>query len=315
MARGKDLKKRKCNNYSAAVKLRCTPEYIEKLKISISNGRVDEKKISDDTVLLSFDDTINQILALGKWTQGTNRKLYLNKSLLKSVLYYSRDFILSTKKISERIYGLLYGNISVCNCCKSLLKFSSITSGYTKGCSNLKCSNALPTGLAAVRLRLGDVKYETYLNTRIKPNSKDWFILKYKDDWQSYYDSYRNKMKNVALTNLQNLKTVNSSKSANSFFDELFNLGYSGRYFNNGGEVCIVLDDFDLLKKNMIFIDFMYDNKIIEYDGEYFHDKDEDSKRDTYLESLGFITLRISHKECCKERTAQISKCIEFLNS
>jgi len=56
--------------------------------------------------------------------------------------------------------------------------------------------------------------------------------------------------------------------------------------------------------------------KIIEYDGEYYHDKEHDDKRDDVLKKMGFKTLRISSDDFNRNNKSEviIDKCVGFLN-
>lgn len=315
MTRGKDIKPRKKDLYSISNSIRVQAEgYSETLKKSITASRVGEKDIPDNTELLSYNDTIDRIRALGKWTQGTNRKIYLDKPLLKSIYFYSKDFIVSTNKISELIYGLLYGNNSVCPKCNSLLHFAAMTTGYTPGCSNMSCSNAKSKGAIAIKEKLGDIEYAKYLLNKIKTFSEEWFQQKYGDEYKQRHIEYKEKMKKVALNNLMNFGS-RTSKAANTFFDKLYAEGIHGKYSNNGGEKVIHLNDFSVLNRHIIFLDFVYKNIIIEYDGDYFHDEDIDNKRDAYLREKNYVIYRIKHSECksISQKKKQLYDCIQFI--
>ena len=61
-------------------------------------------------------------------------------------------------------------------------------------------------------------------------------------------------------------------------------------------------------------LDFCYENKIIEYDGEYWHtDPTKDQERDLYLQSKGYEVMRIKHNEYRKDPYQVMKKCISFL--
>lgn len=100
-------------------------------------------------------------------------------------------------------------------------------------------------------------------------------------------------------------------------------------YHNKGGEVKILLSDVEKrylrmygYQNNKFFIDFMCENKIIEYDADYWHKskREYDMLRDTILKKRGYEVLRISDREynntkkgiMNKQKT--VEKCVEFLN-
>lgn len=193
IARGKDVKKRKTDGYSGGV-LNRGAEYKKNLIAGVIQSRKHEKDIPIDTIVLSLDEVIFRIRQLGKWSQGTNRKIYLDKELYKSILHYTKDYTLSTDKISEKVYCLLYGNChSTCKVCNSKLRFISINSGYTRGCNNKECIKFLPTGFTAMKIRLGDNEYNEYLKKRIKPLSEEWFKIKYGEEYTKHHNKYREK--------------------------------------------------------------------------------------------------------------------------
>jgi hypothetical protein len=64
----------------------------------------------------------------------------------------------------------------------------------------------------------------------------------------------------------------------------------------------------------IIMPDFKCGKCIIEYDGEYWHDKELDKHRDALLESKGYVTLRIHGKEYQQNEKECITKCIKFIN-
>lgn len=100
-------------------------------------------------------------------------------------------------------------------------------------------------------------------------------------------------------------------------------------YGNSSGEVLIRLTDIEKrymrmkgYQYNKFFLDFVCGNKIIEYDGEYWHGttKEYDKLRDYILTKRGYDVLRVSSNEynntkkgiTRKQKT--IEKCVEFLN-
>jgi len=64
----------------------------------------------------------------------------------------------------------------------------------------------------------------------------------------------------------------------------------------------------------IIMPDFKCGNSIIEFDCEYWHDKNLDVKRDIILESKGYKILRINDNEYKNDMVGVIKKCKEFVN-
>lgn len=67
----------------------------------------------------------------------------------------------------------------------------------------------------------------------------------------------------------------------------------------------------------VIFVDFKKDNKIIEFDGDYWHKSNKqkklDKKRDLFLKSKGYDILRIKEKEYKKNKEKILNECLQFL--
>lgn len=74
-------------------------------------------------------------------------------------------------------------------------------------------------------------------------------------------------------------------------------------------------EDFKLLNNSYYRVDFTQRNKIIEFDGEYWHpDTNFDNTKDLFFKYKGFDVLRISENEYAKFPKETIEKCIKFLN-
>jgi hypothetical protein len=70
---------------------------------------------------------------------------------------------------------------------------------------------------------------------------------------------------------------------------------------------------------NIIEVDFKYKNKIIEFDGDYWHSKPEqiekDILRDKYLISNGYQILRVKEIDYKNDKEKIITECLMFLNN
>ncbi len=66
-----------------------------------------------------------------------------------------------------------------------------------------------------------------------------------------------------------------------------------------------------------MFVDFKHNNKIIEFDGDYWHEKTkaDDLLRDSVLISKGYEILRISESEYHTNKSEVVSKCLKFLKN
>ena len=76
---------------------------------------------------------------------------------------------------------------------------------------------------------------------------------------------------------------------------------------------------YDKINNNTILVDFKCGNKIIEFDGEYWHSKPEqiekDKLRDNYLISKGYHILRVKESDYKNDKEKIITECLMFLNN
>jgi Protein of unknown function (DUF559) len=203
-------------------------------------------------------------------SRGFPKKLkYDDKNLYNSILYHSKNHILYTDKITEKLYRILndFEETKTINCkyCSDILPFCSIITGY--GGEHGICKKCV-------------TRHNAF---GISPLSQHMF-------WKIY---------------------ERIEKKDNCKFGEL-----------DSGEFTLLVDkDFiennQHLKLNKKFykLDFVYENKVIEFDGEDFHtDEEKEIAKDEYLRYKGFDILHINSKEYYNNQNEVIEKCLTFLN-
>lgn len=126
------------------------------------------------------------------------------------------------------------------------------------------------------------------------------------------------------LTNLKDYLIKNNIRTDLEFkkcdlFNNLVNEGFSEAEFGtHPKEKMFRLNEkySKLLGQNRIFVDFVYKDKIIEFQGSYWHRKtsDKDNLRKQFLESLGYKVLFIYENEYKADQIRELKKCINFLN-
>ena len=124
------------------------------------------------------------------------------------------------------------------------------------------------------------------------------------------------------------------SKISQELFDTIKNIinettDVEIKYANNGGELKL----YDQSKNKPYYYDFSYKNKIIEYNGDYWHAnpeiysadycfKDEikasdiwerDNRKLSFAKTKGYGVLVIWHSEYKKDKITVLKKCLEFL--
>lgn len=113
-----------------------------------------------------------------------------------------------------------------------------------------------------------------------------------------------------------------SQRMFNSIIEHLSNDDKDRCLYATHGEEKIIYIPLNLdrskfpnVNKRHMSLDFVLDNKVIEFDGTYWHKtkKDNDADNTKYLESLGYRVLRIPEDEYKNDPTAVVYKCLEFL--
>jgi len=69
------------------------------------------------------------------------------------------------------------------------------------------------------------------------------------------------------------------------------------------------------LNKHAYYFDFVFKNKIIEFDGTYYHkDKSKDLAKDSFVILKGYTILHIKEKDYTNNPQTELKKCLDFLN-
>lgn len=300
--RGKDKKKRKTENYSESSKKRWQNEdYRKRIHEASKESRRLEKQIPENIEILSIEDTKKEIQNILPWNQGTVRKVYNNKPLYASILHHTRDVVFHGKKLSEKIYYIMTGIYCTCQECNGIKTFNTYDRGYST-CNNVECSEFSPRGLAQWKTTLSEDEYkrkfsESYTIDGSPLFTKDWFMKRYPKDGKRLHSEYVEKMKQVAIKNV--LSHNKSSQAADNFFSELLKYFPEGECHLTTGEKVFHTGKYeDKLNQKILMVDFHYNNKIVEYDGEYWHDAERDRKRDDFLKEMGYDVFRVYHSEC-----------------
>jgi len=249
-------------------------EISDKLNITIKEVKYYKKDF--DPILYSQEEVKCKI-SQGEYDLDSRGfpKTLLNGdiNLYNSIIHLTEDHILTSKKITERIYRIIndYDKdyINVCIHCKEPLKFYTYRMGYGNSEANI-CKNCIMThskfGVSMISQKLfGSI----YSNLVIGP--KDF--CKYSD------------------LNGEHIITIDRSivnKIPKKFHEHL--------------------------NKHKYLIDFVLNNKIIEFDGIYWHKNDiKDVARDEYLMESGFEIFRVKEEDYYNFPDRVLKECMDFL--
>lgn len=170
--------------------------------------------------------------------------------------------------------------------------------------------------------------------------SIQYYIGKYGDvDGLKKWNEYKKCMDNTSLISFIERYGKEVGEKKYKLFTEKLKHCESKRYYSKISQdlfwkVYDLLDDksnvrFAELNKESFFypnkewrrvfaVDFKYGNKIIEFDGDYWHDMEEtkilDNKKDDFLTENGYSLLRIRESVYKKNPEIVINDCINFLN-
>lgn len=277
----------------------------------------------------SLEKTISEVKKLKKeeiYGKSVNRKLMSsNLSLYKSILFYSEPLNILNKVSNKFPARVLFiknfkGNLEnlICkNCNKDYCKYNIQRQDFNSFCK------------------------ECYYNVAPKYPQKKWFILKYGKNWEKFYEKDRIKISSFKVNSkewfinkygideskkmrekyifnmverIKNLKTKRFSKISQELFWSIYDkLSIKDNcYFKE------LNSEFFLRKNEFIFFpDFVYKNKIIEYDGIYWHDSEKDDIRNKIYEDLGYEVLIINSDEYNRKNKPKeiINKCLNFLEN
>ena len=246
-----------------------------------------EEKIILPCQIVSYTDLICLIdeIDFDFYSRWNTRKFIKNYPIIyKNIIYYTSNY--PNDNLNDRVKRLREQDIK---------KFYNYTS-----LNYLMTINGPITGYIKNRNRNFNKK------NNFTVGSLEYYVNKYGKD--EGIKKYKKRYENLSLKHQKPY-----SKSSQKLF-KLLNLRDS-YYAENNKEWMIFLDENDkrILNQNVIYVDFRYKNKIIEYDCDYWHNTENDKKRDMILKEKGFEILRINHEEYMSNPKMVVKKCLNFL--
>lgn len=280
----------------------------------------------------SKEDVVNKLVNdnfylnfLGK---SRNRTLMNKDIILYNSIYryteFMNNFNKNSNRLSSRIMFLIkYNNCEDIKCTICKTKYTSFNyklNDFNKVCKSCFFKNNIHYPNKNFFIQKYKDNWEFfYLKNRkkiseYKVNSRQWFINKYGEtDGINNYNIYLKKRINI----LNNIKTNRYSKISQKLFWNIFN-----NLTSDEQKLCYFkeLNNEKLLKvseNKYYFPDFLFKNKIIEYDGIYWHNDEKDNIRNTYYNNNGYDYLIINENDFSRNNfnLDVINKCIKFLRN
>lgn len=280
--------------------------------------------LNETIAILKLDDYYKNFIGKSK-----NRTLIKENIQLYHSIYYHTKFMDSfnknSNKFSMRILFLVNknGNINQIKCKSCHINFTSFN--YSIGDYNENCKNCFhisnnhyPT-IGYFKKKYGDKYQEFYDEDRkkvsdLKVNSKEWFIRKFGEDFgiKKYEEYLSNRIKI-----LEDIKTKKYSKISQKLFwliyERLNEKEKESCWFKELNKEVLVKVSED----KFYFPDFLMGKKIIEYDGKYWHQEQDDNIRNSLYEKNGYDIMIVNEDDFNRTHMCNniIDKCINFLRN
>lgn len=291
----------------------------------IKASRARETEYSGE--ILVFNEIKKQIsqLDIEKYLGSGKQRTFIKQH---NKLYFS---IMSCTSNLDSVVGIsLRGRIDYINnpsisitcSCGKISAYNNSTYKFKKYCNS--CTPRYPKlnyFIEKYGKHEGHNKYdENAAERKIKSKgmfSLDWFTSKYGCEGQNKYDAHYKKL-------FDSRTNEPYSKISQKLFWELDRCGFEGRFAEKNSELNINLNKEDKKiygdsKKVRINLDYVYNKKIIEFNGTYWHksqeQRDIDIKRRKVCENKGYEVLFVWEDEYRKHPKAVTDRCIRFLQS
>jgi hypothetical protein len=302
-------------------------DFIKKSTNSAKKGWNNKKNILKVTKVLSIEETISELRKLNNcdiYGKSKNRILMKkNQSLFKSIYLYS-DSLKNLNKLSKKFPARILfirdyeGNIENLKCpicSKEYCLYSEEKKMFNNTCK--KCYlEVVPKYPQKNWFKLiygneWEIKYKQDRKkiSDIKVNSEKWFIEKYGSDvWKEKRIEYIKSQ----TERISKLKENGVSKISQDLFWDLYQHipNKDECYFSDLNKE-VLLRDNDVI----YFPYFVYKNKIIEYDGKYWHNEEKDKIRNEFYIKLGYDIYTVNSDEYHRGNKSKeiINKCLNFL--
>lgn len=269
------------------------------------------------------EETINMLRDeyekyLGK--SGNRKLLRDNKKLYLSLFHHTSNLDTLNRnlnKFSMRLYILLNNVDIYCQKHKSIKFWRFSDKKFIITCN--KCEPKYPS--IDWFKKTYDIDWKRFYDERRltvknnKTNSVEWFKLRYGE--LSGIEKYRNHVINK-MNKLSELKANRYSKISQELFWDVYNKleNKDKTYFHDLNlEFVLRIPETYGYNKTVMMLDFKQNNKIIEYNGNYWHTKAIDDIKYKILRNMGFDIMVVTSDEYNRDKKDEkiIEKCVNFL--
>jgi very-short-patch-repair endonuclease len=283
----------------------------------------DYNELNKITTFYSKEETINLLKNtyleyLGK--SGNRKLLKDNKKLYLSVFEHTKHLDVLNKnynKFSMRLY-ILINNVNInCNIHNRRKNWKFNNGIFEISCS--KCNPQYPSIEWFKKTYGNNWKFyhqeRKYKLKSLKTNSLSWYIENYGNEIGKikYHNSNEKR-----INNLVKLKGNRYSKISQELFWSVYNqLNNKDKiyFYELNQEYVIRIPQKYNFNNSVMIVDFIQGNKIIEYNGEYWHTKEKDNKRLEILNNMGYDVLYVSSDTYHRNNkdNSIVNKCVKFL--
>lgn len=178
-------------------------------------------------------------------------------------------------------------------------------------CKKIKDNSSLTSFIERYGNKIGKIRYKE--NCKNCAITIDKMIEKYgKDEGEKRYKEWIFK---ICESNANNARYSQISQELFWNIYENLNDNYKDKcFFAELNKECLFyINNKDIYPNKIISVDFKLNNKIIEYDCDYWHNKELDEKRDVLLIEKNYSILRINHNDYIINKNKILNQCLEFL--
>jgi len=306
-------------------------DYVDKTHNPTKLGWDKIKQELNNTEILEFNETqklVKDMLDTDIFGRAKNRTLISkNPKLYNSILFHSKKLNgfdrnnnkFPSKVIFIRDYDSDINKLLCDDCGVKYVSYNPKTCNFNKKCKSCyyKTDDFYPQ-IGFFKKNYGDQWEEFYKKDRDnikskKVNSLGWFIKKHgnEDGVSKYFEYSKKRVDNIIKLSINSYSKISQ---------ELFWLIYEKLsddekifcYFKELNREVVINND-----SKTYIPDFVFKNKIIEYDGSYWHDKTKDNLRDLFYINNGYKTLIVTDNDFNRQKKPKeiVDKCINFLRN